>query len=162
MTYSAIVIANYFINLSKRDKKKLTPLKLIKLVYISHGWCLALFNRFLIKERVIAWKYGPVIEPLYREFKKYGNNQITRNVKIQSEELAEENNQFMCDTEAKMLLDKVWEKYGDFSGIELSSMTHKEGSPWYDVWEKDHKNSGDYPIDDRLIKNYYTKLAEAN
>ena len=162
MTYSAAIIANYFINLSKRDNKKLTPLKLIKLVYISYGWYLALCDRFLIKERIIAWKYGPVIEPLYREFKKYGNNQITKNIKIDNEELIDENNNLICDNETKTLLDEVWEKYGDYSGIELSAMTHKEGSPWYKVWEEQKKNTGDCPIDDTLIRNYYSDLAHSD
>ena len=31
---------------------------------------------------------------------------------------------------ADQLLDRVWEQYRDFSGVDLSRMTHQPGSPW--------------------------------
>jgi uncharacterized phage-associated protein len=42
MSYPAEAIANYFIGKSiTNPKTSLTPLKLIKLVYVAHGWYLA-------------------------------------------------------------------------------------------------------------------------
>jgi uncharacterized phage-associated protein len=73
MTHNPIAIANYFIELAKF----ITPMKLQKLVYFAHGWCLALADKPLINEKIEAWQYGPVVSSLYREFKKYGNEGIT-------------------------------------------------------------------------------------
>ncbi len=41
MGYSPMTIANYFIQ-EKAKFGKLTSMKLIKLVYISHAWCITL------------------------------------------------------------------------------------------------------------------------
>ena len=40
----ALSIANYFVLLSQQDELILRPLKLVKLVYIAHGYLLALFD----------------------------------------------------------------------------------------------------------------------
>ena len=40
--YSAIAIANYFVDCSK-GKSDLTPMKMQKLIFIAHGWYLAYF-----------------------------------------------------------------------------------------------------------------------
>ena len=53
-------------------------MKLQKLVYIAHGWHLGLFDGLLISERVEAWRWGPVIESLYHEFKEFAKQPITR------------------------------------------------------------------------------------
>ena len=42
MTYSAKAIANEFLNFAKQDNIEISQMKLQKLVYISHGFCLAL------------------------------------------------------------------------------------------------------------------------
>lgn len=75
--HNPLAIANYFIELAKNDDNLVSPMKLQKLVYFAHGWCLALADKPLINEKVEAWQYGPVVGSLYREFKKYGNEGIT-------------------------------------------------------------------------------------
>jgi uncharacterized phage-associated protein len=64
-TYDPKAIANYFIARAAADGKRLTPLQLIKLVYIAHGWYLGLTGEPLINEPPEAWQYGPVIPSLY-------------------------------------------------------------------------------------------------
>ncbi|QLH42366.1 MAG: DUF4065 domain-containing protein [Coxiellaceae bacterium] len=51
-------------------------MKLAKLIYVAHGWSLALNDVPLIDEAVQAWKFGPVIESVYHEFKHFGNDVI--------------------------------------------------------------------------------------
>src|ERR1700722_8483585 len=77
MPYPATVIANEFIALASKAGSALSPLKLQKLVYFAHGWCLALTGRPLISDRVQAWQYGPVIPSIYHEFKYVGNGSIS-------------------------------------------------------------------------------------
>ncbi|RYE90398.1 MAG: DUF4065 domain-containing protein [Cytophagaceae bacterium] len=76
--YDAVAIANYFIQKSLDTGVEVTPMKLLKLVYISHGWSLALLNEPLINEAVEAWTYGPVIPSLYQELKEYGRERVTK------------------------------------------------------------------------------------
>lgn len=48
-------VANYFIEKSIESGNSVSPLQLIKLVYIAHGWTLALYKRPLINETVEVW-----------------------------------------------------------------------------------------------------------
>ena len=54
-------VANKFLELGERDGvSDITPMKLLKLVYIAHGWHLALSEgkKPLVNEASEAWKYG--------------------------------------------------------------------------------------------------------
>ena len=52
-------------------------MQVIKLVYIAHGWHLAIYDVPLVDDYVQAWQYGPVIPPLYYAFKRFGSGPIT-------------------------------------------------------------------------------------
>ena len=76
MGYSAKAVANYF--LAKYGKHGITPLKMQKLVYLSHGWYLAFYDEPLVDDEYAeAWRYGPVFDSLYHEFKHRGRLPIT-------------------------------------------------------------------------------------
>lgn len=144
--YSSLYIANKFIEVAKESDKYLTPMQLIKLVYIAHGWSMALNDKELVAEDVIAWKYGPVIPNLYREIKSYRSNNITKkintsdNLDIKSDDVD--------------LIREVYRKYGKFNGLELSAITHKKGTPWSKTWERSPWGV----IFDADISNYYKNL----
>lgn len=153
MPYYADTVADYFIKKSMEEGTPLTPLKLLKLVYIAHGWHLALLNKSLINEVAEAWKYGPVIPQLYHRFKKYGSNPITEAPKpIQLEEM---------ESDSIALLDRVWSAYKRYNGLQLSSLTHNEGTPWDVVNKKFSGNpSQGQVIPDEEIRKHYRKLAD--
>ncbi|MCB0375635.1 MAG: DUF4065 domain-containing protein, partial [Sinomicrobium sp.] len=73
--YNPVIVANYFLSKYGVDYH-ITPMKLVKLVYIAHGWHLGITDNALIDENPEAWKYGPVIPRIYHEFKKFGKNPI--------------------------------------------------------------------------------------
>src|SRR4051794_28085835 len=74
---SSFAVARYFIEQSQRDGiLDLTPMKVLKLVYIAHGWVLSSADAPLISESVQAWKFGPVIPSLYHYFKRYGASPV--------------------------------------------------------------------------------------
>ena len=78
MAYSARTVANYLIEAkSKEGGTPPTPMQLLKLVYIAHGWNLAINDRPLINDRVEAWRYGPVIPKIYQDLKQWGNTPVT-------------------------------------------------------------------------------------
>ena len=64
--YSAKAIANAFLQRAFNEKKAIGQLKLQKLVYIAHGYYLALTGgNPLVNEPFEAWDYGPVNRTLY-------------------------------------------------------------------------------------------------
>lgn len=144
--HSAIKIAKKLLDLSG-SASDMTPMKLIKLVYIAHGWMLGLYGRPLISEDVEAWKYGPVIPEVYREIKKYGATPV--------KELPEEYS-VALDSQEENVIQQVYEKYIKFDGLDLSAMTHAPGTPWHEVW---HSAGYQTRIDNEKIKNYYRKLS---
>ncbi len=149
MIYTSHQIANYFIRKSIGSGDELTPMKLIKLTYIAHGWRLGLYDVELLDEAVQAWKYGPVIDSLYSTFKHYGDRQIT-------EMYREGDIMPYPDHTVVPLLDKVWEVYKDFTGIQLSAFTHQPNTPWDIVWNKQGgKTSRAAIIPNDLIKSHY-------
>jgi uncharacterized phage-associated protein len=168
MAYTAAAIANYFLEKAKRDGTSLDPMKIQKLVYFAHGWNLALRNEPLIKERIEAWEYGPVIPPLYHQFKHFGNGPITEpavNYQLDGGKvcyrIASLNDEGESDSNqiAGQLLDRVWDVYKDFNAIQLSNMTHVDGSPWQLAWSRNPGKKG-VVIDDDLIKADFERKAE--
>lgn len=159
MAHSAKAVANYFLSLA--SKEKLNPLKLQKLIYFAHGWHLALFDEALINEAVEAWAFGPVIDSIYEEFREFGKDSINR-LAFEFKDL--ENfyppKVSESDTKTSSLLNKIWKTYGKFTGIQLSNMTHKDGTPWRKIYEKCEGSLPDHKIIPSLdIKEYFSRLA---
>lgn len=145
--HSARKVANYFLDKADEQGKELSPLKVIKLVYIAHGFMLANRRTGLIADVVEAWEYGPVVADLYHALKRYGNDPIP--VRL-DEQLAS----FDFSDDERAVMDKVFDHYGKFSGGGLSSLTHQEGTPWDKVWKGLGKNA---IIPDEMTREHYKK-----
>lgn len=141
-------IANEFLRLAKQDGRALTPMQLLKLVFIAHGWMLGLYGRPLICDTVQAWKYGPVIPDLYRSIRHFRNNPVTG---VLATTDGTDLDEFETD-----LINQVFENYGQYTGIQLSMLTHQAGSPWHMVYKP---NQADTVISNDLIKLYYSVKA---
>jgi uncharacterized phage-associated protein len=167
MPYGAKAIANYFLQLADSSDRKIDAMKMQKLVYFAHGWCLALKDSPLITERIEAWRYGPVVRELYGAFRDAGSGPITHpayeavfeNGKIgfYISTIDEEDEDGQVDKDfAKHLLDEIWKVYGEFSAIQLSNLTHEPDTPWSETWSLDKGNT---IISDELIKSYFKAQA---
>jgi len=138
LEYSASHIANYFLWKANQDGvKNMTPMKLIKLVYFAYAWNLAIFDKRLFAEKVEAWRHGPVIPSIYHEFKRFGNSAIDEYaVKLELETGSVSypiiNNK---DQNTLRIVDTVWKKYKQKSGLELSDITHQEDGAWNKVYD---------------------------
>ena len=115
-------------------------LKLQKLIYFSFEEYLVKTGKKLFPEKIIAYKLGPVIEEVYREYKIYGRKSIKSEDIL---ELVDETGKripksasytkFMASDkgiEMATTIDSVLEKYGKNSAWVLVDRTHEEGSPW--------------------------------
>lgn len=149
------MIADYFI---AQSGGRLTPLQVIKLVYIAHGYSLALRDKPLVDEPVEGWRYGPVVPSVYYGVKRYGGRQIarllylgTRTNDTDGAKMFEE----CVPPRDRTLLDGVLEVYGEFSGSQLISMTHGSGSPWNRYCRPCRD---DRVIPDEAIKAHYSRV----
>lgn len=145
MSYSSITIGNYFIK-KYAEKGNLTPLKLLKLVYIAYGWYLALKNidEPLVSEKPQAWANGPVFPNLYHNIKQFGKSPIKEPINniIVDNPILDEDSKF---------LDRIWEIYGEKDGIYLSAITHTPDTPWSETYPKGYN----LEIPDGLILQHY-------
>jgi len=146
---TANAVANRFLELAENGCTTLTPMQVLKLVYLAHGWMLGLYHRPLIKQRIEAWKYGPVIPSLYDAMRHFRGNPVTGFLS------AADN---ILDPDEADIVQQVFSNYGHLSGGALSRLTHKPGSPWEQIY-RDHY-AGD-TIPDDLIENYYSRLAQS-
>ena len=135
----AFAAANYIIeNLSKNKINDLTNLKLQKLMYFAYGVHLSLFGEPLFSDEIQAWKYGPVIPSVYKEFQCHGSNPIGTNSRAtilkddDSGEFEEPPviNEFTEENKAKSLFIAC-ASYGEKSAWDLVGMLHNgERSAW--------------------------------
>ncbi len=73
----ANTIAKAIIKLSEPEVgDNVSNLKLQKLLYYSQGFHLALFNRPLFEEDILAWEHGPVVREVYRRYSRFGSGAI--------------------------------------------------------------------------------------
>lgn len=151
MAYPSHTVARKLLDFGNECRRPLTPLEIMKLTYICHGWHLALRNEALVSDQAQAWQYGPVFPDLYQSLKSYGASPVTQ-VPVSSSEWFEKKE--MGDAEVKVTKN-VFEAYRRFNGIQLSSMTHQAGTPWDQAWRRG-KNSS---ISDESIKAHFLDLA---
>lgn len=143
--YSVLTIADAILKTQKRLGKALTPLQLVKLTYIANGWSLALREAPLFRERIEAWRYGPVIPELYRAVKRFGRDPIPFD--------ALDDRDPPVDVDTLAFIEDVVAKYGDLSGIALSHLTHQSGTPWSQVYDPERPNA---EITRESIAHHYT------
>ncbi len=145
--------ANAFLDLAKEDKKKITNLQLVKMLYVAQGMSLAIFNKPLFDDdRIEAWRYGPVIPSIYHEFKQFKDNPIESKSICQDCDEYEEPE--LVDERKKNVVLLTWKLYKDIPAERLIQLTHKAGTPW-DVTDKRRMNE---TIDNEAIKKYYTQV----
>lgn len=148
MQHDAKAVANEFILLANKDgHRKLTNMQLQKLVYIAHGFNLAVLGESLFADRVYAWEFGPVIPALYDDLKVYGAGEVKKRLYTKTGRIKEDRPEWK-------VIRAVWNSYGKYSGIELSAMTHKVGSPWYQKYKAGRRNE----IPNDTIEEYYRQL----
>ena len=182
---SAKTVANEFLRLAREEGSTVTNMKLQKLVYIAEGWYLALYDLPLYREDTVAWKYGPVIPELYEALRMYGSGEVTEAIPyaalqtyglgaeteamlhaaLRKYESGEKTAAIPLEAEEaltdrmKAHIKEVWEAYKKLSGLELSAMTHREGTPWAQTTRESAEARP--VINPNMIQDYYKKIQKA-
>lgn len=147
--HKSVDVARRLLEIADEDHNTLTPMQVIKLVYLCHGWMLGVYRRPLITENVEAWRYGPVNPELYREVRKYRSNPVPI-------DFPGKNAEAEFDGYQDQLIKDVYKIYRDLSGVELSSLTHAKETPWDITW--DNGQGMNMPISNDLIEHHFNKL----
>jgi uncharacterized phage-associated protein len=115
---SACEVAKYIIKSLPVDN-----LKLQKLLYYSQAVYLVLNDKTpLFPENIEAWDYGPVVPPVYREYKPYGFDilpPVDEPVNLELTEIR--------------AVDMALSCFGEMSGPALINQTHGE-PPWKEYY----------------------------
>ena len=80
MAYRAIDIAKIIVNDAIDIGHPITNLKLQKLLYYVQAAFLVEYNTPCFDDDIVAWKYGPVVERVYNDFRIYGSNIINNRI----------------------------------------------------------------------------------
>ena len=126
-----------------RRELKTTPMHLLKLTYLAHGWTLGLTGRALVYNAVEAWRYGPVIPSIYHRYKSFGGEVVTA-VPIDRTDRFSDAQQ--------SLIEEVADAYRNYTALDLSEITHRSGTPWAFVY---HTHGEGAIIPNELIRDYY-------
>jgi len=144
-------IANEFIKLNGGN---MNQMKLQKLVYISHGWNLAINRAHLVSGKIEAWDGGPVMRVIWNHLRDFGLNAVGGLMGRAKDEPFEAD---LTNSE-RAIIDHVWKRYGEYTGLELSEITHEPGTPWSNAYFGRGRNSSLVPSD---IQQHFVELALA-
>ena len=154
---ASLLVSDYITN---RHGCRFTPFQHIKMVFISHGRMLAALGSPLIRDRIEAWRHGPVIPVLYHELKIWGDRPV-RELHycgtIPGEDGAADSarreffESTLSDAE-RSIIDDVVREYGDWSFDDLRRLCHEPGSPW----DAHYNGKFGTEIPDSTIRAYYT------
>ncbi|WP_068091729.1 Panacea domain-containing protein [Novosphingobium rosa] len=145
-------IANEFIKLS--GNRPFNQMWLQKLVYMANGWNLAINHNPLTDARIEAWDGGPVYRKIWNHLRDYGYDADSKLLCRPSDGPYEA----PLSQEERDVIEHVWKRYGDYSGNELSQMTHHSGTPWSNTYFGRGRNAA---LDEGEIQRYFVDLALA-
>lgn len=159
----ALAAANYLVDLAHRDRVRMTPMMLQKMLYLADGHHLARAGRPLFPEQIEAWEHGPVCPVVYREFRRYGASPIKDKVRML--EAGEQHGYpvwrwtmpgvsgaIPSTREAAAVIDEAWAAYGHLDGPRLMALVHAPGSPLQDV---DSEERAHRSIDPQAMRAYF-------
>lgn len=147
-TLSPITVAERLLWL-RRDQET-TPLHIVKLVYLCHGWMLGITGDPLVAEPVVTGRFGPVLRSLYDRYEIFGAEQIDGPEQngVEHPELAPIH---------RAVIDFVHGAYKDELDTDLSELTHEPGTPWSEIYTS---QGLDAVIPAELIQSHYRQMLD--
>jgi uncharacterized phage-associated protein len=158
MPYDPIAIANSFLEIARGDKENINSMKLLMLVYYTHGWALARYNKPLINEEVQAMEFGPIIPSIYNEFARFGLHPIKGYGAVYDGKNLVQARVNHDDRATIGLLREVWEAYGGFTDVQLSNMSHADDGPWAKAWKENTAGLRSVSIRNDDVREFFVGL----
>ena len=146
----AIDVAQYIVDRFYAKQESITTMKLQKLVYYSQAWSLAWECGPLFDEDFEAWINGPVVRSLFKALKGYYYAPMT----IPGADVAH------LSDDQKDTINRVLERYGDFTAPELIAVTHAD-DPWKQArGDLSESTASEQIISKDLMANFYSGLID--
>ena len=157
MPYNTKHVVNSLLDRSFRESRSdMTPMKLQKMLFYTHGWHLAINGTGAIDENFEAWKFGPVVRSVYHDLKKFQGSAISQYLS-EIDPFSGDERKYAVNRDCHTLyqsIDIAWQKYIGISAESLSTMTHEQGTPWDEI-----RKAGAEVIPNTLIQEYFVDLA---
>ncbi len=142
--YPASTIAHFIVDITRKiNELATTNLRLNKLLYFAQAWSLKERGVPLFPEGLEAWRNGPVVPSVYREFKEFRNARL---------ELDDEFDYSLIDADTASFLMDVLNKYSGVATSRLVYITHADDGPWHRAY---HSTDKTIPINS--ILGYYAE-----
>ena len=149
MPYTPIRVANHFI----REHGRIGFTSMQKLLYLSHGWHLAIKDQPLFEEPVEAWQFGPVYRSVYHARKGKSLDRLFGE---------SEDQEVISDKLYVELFSTIYKVYGKRWASQLVALTHAPDTPWSKTTYKYRKNDDEFPqdlkIENEVIKEHFVSL----
>jgi uncharacterized phage-associated protein len=142
-------IANELIHLAQVDGKAFDQMHLQELVYIAHGWCLAITRQPLTGDRPEALKHGPDYRRLSDALVSWGIDPI---IPASDRDFPRTD----LDPAERELLVRIYAEYGVLKTSQLATLTRDAGTPWEYVYAGGAGECRDIPH--RLIRAQFLKF----
>ena len=140
-------VVNHLLDMAQ--DRPVTPLQMNKLVYYCHGWMLGIHHEPLIRQNVEAWRHGPVIRIVYQKLKQYRGDPIAGPIR----DWWTRTNKPNFTEVQRGLMAEVWDAYGFYDGLQLSTLTHKNGTPWHSIWTGSGQVLWDHTGENSVVPN---------
>lgn len=130
--YEARKICNFLLAHYDAERFDLSNLRINKLLFFIHCEGLKTRPDGLVRNHFEAWKFGPVIRPVYDEFSKYGEGVITQPATFLDYSIGKQTPVPFSDiTEVdRNLIAKTFIEYSRFTTGQLVALSHEPGGPW--------------------------------
>ena len=155
-------IANELIRLASKDQRTFNQMQLQELVYIAHGWCLAISGQPLTGDRPEALDHGPEYRRLADALAHCGVDPVTTEIDCGevwglSETDATLSHEAELSVFEQEILGRVYADYGNLDIRHLAMVTRAKGPPWDTVYAGGMGKSHD--ISHNLIKAQFEDVA---
>lgn len=155
-------IANELVAAGSRQGQAFGQIQLQKLVYIAHGWCLAMTGEPLTADRPEAWDIGPMYRRLAGALSSYGREPVLRaiDVPMPLASTAAASGEVLTEMEPLELdvIERVSRDYGCLSPPQLSVLTRGEGAPWSSIYKAGEGRFRE--ISHALIRDQFVHFAQ--
>lgn len=135
LTLEGLDIAKYILT-----QRTCTHLELQKLAYLCYADYLCKTRRQLFSDCIYAYRYGPVIDSIYKKYRGSGSFELDLDEILSEEQIGEDIAKTMPaksrimfstnGTEKLLSIDETLRRYAEYTVHELVELTHKKDGPW--------------------------------
>lgn len=144
-------IANEFIGMAAAQGNAFDQMQLQDLVYIAHGWCLAITGEPLTGDRPEALEHGPEYRRLARALARWGVEPVSAQITLADAYPDFSGVDATLPARPELngierdLVARVYAEYGGFQASQLATFTCGEGTPWAEKFAGGAGKSRDIP-----------------